>query len=106
MDCVLVPIPPVKAVELPPVRKNRLQFGKLLMNDTELTMIDMDAADPFDFFLDHYLDQIAKGYTKITPSFGLVVYTKDYDKLRVARRSDDGNDAKSGQKDEAKKENK
>ena len=87
-------------------RKNRLQFGKLLMNDTDLTMIDMDPTDPFDFFLDHYPDQIAKGYTKIAPSFGLVVYTKDYDKLRLARQSSDGNDAKSGQKDEAKKENK
>jgi hypothetical protein len=87
-------------------RKNRLQFGKLLMNDAELTMIDMDPADPFDFFLDHYPDQIAKGYAKITPRFGLVVYTKDYDKLRVARQAVDGNNAKSGQKDETKKENK
>jgi hypothetical protein len=87
-------------------RKNRLQFGKLLMNDTDMTLIDMDPADPLDFFLDHFPAQIAQGYTKITPSFGLMVYTKDYDKLRVVRQSGNGNDTKSGQKDEEKKENK
>ena len=81
-------------------RKNRLQFGKLFMNDTDLTMIDMDPADPFDFFLDHYPDQIAKGYTKITSSFSLLVYTKDYDKLRVAaaRQPGDVNGAKGAAK--------
>lgn len=91
------PFPPgVSARNFMRFRKNRLQFGKLFMNDTDLTMIDMDPADPFDFFLDHYPDQIAKGYTKITSTFGLLVYTKDYDKLRVAvaRQPGDANGAK------------
>jgi len=92
--------PGVSARNFMRFRKNRLQFGKLFMNDTDLTMIDMDPADPFDFFLDHYPDQIAKGYTKITSSFGLLVYTKDYDKLRaaVARQPGDANGAKNAPK--------
>jgi hypothetical protein len=62
-------------------RGNRLAFGKLLMTDADMTLVDMDSADPFDFYLDHYKEQLAAGYTKITPSFGLRVYMKDYNKL-------------------------
>jgi hypothetical protein len=58
-----------------------IRFGKLTMNDADLVLIDMEPSDPFDFFLDHYKEQIAAGYTKTTPSLGLRVYTRDYDKL-------------------------
>jgi hypothetical protein len=34
-----------------------------------------------DFYLDHYKDQLAAGYTKITTSFQLHVFLKDFDKL-------------------------
>ena len=60
---------------------NRLQFGKLTMDDTDVTLIDMDPADPLDFYLDHYKDQLAAGYTKISSTFQLRVYLKDYDKV-------------------------
>jgi hypothetical protein len=30
------------------------QFGKLLMHDTDMILIDMNPNDPFDFYLDHY----------------------------------------------------
>jgi hypothetical protein len=66
-------------------RGNRLRFGKLTMTDSDLTLIDMDPNDPFDFYLDHYIEQVAAGYTKVTPSFGLRVYTKDYAKLRTGQ---------------------
>ena len=63
-------------------RGNRLQFGKLLMTDTDMVLIDPDPSDPFDFYLDHYKDQLVAGYTRITPSFGLRVYMVDYHKLK------------------------
>ncbi|HZS54112.1 MAG TPA: hypothetical protein VFA65_06895 [Bryobacteraceae bacterium] len=66
-------------------RGNRLRFGKLTMDDTDLTLLDMNPQDPFDFYLDHYKEQLVAGYTKTTPSFGLRVYMRDYNKL-VHRR--------------------
>lgn len=62
-------------------RGNRLAFGKLLMNDSDLTLIDTTPADPFDFALDHYKEQLAAGYTKISSGFGLHVFMPDYSKL-------------------------
>jgi len=63
-------------------RHSDLRFGKLTMHDADLIMIDMDPRDPFDFFLDHYQEQLVEGYTKSTPEYGLRVYTRDYNKLR------------------------
>lgn len=68
---------------------NTLRFGKLTMDDADLILIDMDPGDPFDFFLDHYKEQISAGYTKITPSFGLRVFVKDFNKLHQRRRAND-----------------
>jgi hypothetical protein len=62
-------------------RGNQLRFGKLTMSDTDMVLIDMDAKDPFDFYLDHYKEQLVAGYTKETLSFGLRVFMRDYDKL-------------------------
>jgi hypothetical protein len=62
-------------------RGNQLRFGKLTMSDTDMVLIDMDAKDPFDFYLDHYKEQLVAGYTKETPSFGLRVFMRDYNKL-------------------------
>jgi len=58
-----------------------MRFGKLTMHDADLIMIDMDPRDPFNFFLQHYQEQLVAGYTKSTPQYGLRTYTKDYDKL-------------------------
>jgi hypothetical protein len=63
-------------------RHSDLRFGKLTMYDADLVMIDMDPRDPFDFFLDHYQEQLVEGYSKSTPQYGLRVYTRDYNKLR------------------------
>jgi hypothetical protein len=62
-------------------KNNRIHFGKLMMNDTDLTLIDMDPADPFDFYLDHYKDQLAAGYVKVAPDGGLHAYLKDHNKM-------------------------
>ena len=64
---------------------NQLRFGKLTMNGADLTLMDMDPKDPLDFYLDHYLQQVEAGYTKITGNFGLRVSMKDFDKLPKSR---------------------
>ncbi len=68
-------------------RGAQLRFGKLTMSDTDLTLIDMNPQDPFDFYLDHYQDQLVAGYTKSTPSFGLRSYFRDYNKLSMKQKS-------------------
>src|SRR3989440_10385008 len=65
-------------------RGNQLRFGKLTMSDTDMVLIDMDPKDPFDFYLDHYRDQLVAGYTKMTPEFGLRVFMRDFHKLHRA----------------------
>ena len=66
-------------------RGNRLRFGRLTMEDADIVLYDMDPADPMDFFLDHYREQVAAGYTKISTNFQLRVFLKDFDKLGQAR---------------------
>jgi hypothetical protein len=65
-------------------RGKQLRFGKLTMSDTDMVLIDMDPKDPFDFYLDHYKEQLVAGYTKETAAFGLRVYMRDFNKLRGA----------------------
>ena len=68
-------------------RGAQLRFGKLTMSDTDLTLIDLDPKDPFDFYLEHYQDQLVAGYTKTTGSFGLRSYFRDYNKLTPAQKT-------------------
>jgi hypothetical protein len=68
-------------------RRNRLKFGKLIMQDTDMVLIDPDPRDPFDFYLDHYQEQLTAGYTKITPQFELRVFIMDYNKLKRAAQN-------------------
>jgi hypothetical protein len=58
-----------------------MRFGKLTMNDTDMQLIDADPTDPFDFFPDHYKDQLVAGYSKTTVTGGLLVYMPDYGKI-------------------------
>ena len=67
-------------------RGSRLRFGKLTMTNTDLMLIDMDPQDPLDFYLDYYWGQLAAGYTKITGTFGLRTYCRDYEKLKPEQR--------------------
>jgi len=63
-------------------RGAQLRFGKLTMSDADLVLIDMDPQDPFDFFLEHYKEQLVAGYTKTTPDFGLRVFMRDFNKVQ------------------------
>jgi hypothetical protein len=59
-----------------------VRFGKLTMSDTDLELIDASPADPFDFSIEHYNEQLAAGYAKITLSGGLCAHVPDYEKLK------------------------
>jgi hypothetical protein len=62
-------------------RNGTLRFGKLTMNDADLEILDSSPEDPFDFFLDHYREQLVAGYSKTTPTFGLKVFMPDFHRL-------------------------
>jgi len=66
---------------------NSVRFGKLVMESTDIIVLDMDSGDPLDWNQDHYREQLVAGYSKITPSFGLRAYVKDYAKLPRAPTS-------------------
>jgi len=85
------PVKTIRAGNYMAFKNNRIRLGKLVMNDTDLILIDMDPNDPLDFFLDHYKEQLSAGYSKLTPDSGLRVYIKDYNKLHPAKASP-GND--------------
>jgi hypothetical protein len=61
---------------------NAFRFGKLTMTNADLTIEDLDPADPLDWYQDHYQEQLAAGYARITGNYGLLAYAKDYGKLR------------------------
>lgn len=58
-----------------------VKFGNLTMDPTDLLLMDMTPADPFDFAIDHYKEQLVAGYSKMTSAGGLCVHMPDYDKL-------------------------
>jgi hypothetical protein len=60
---------------------NSVRFGKITMENTDLTLLDLDPGDPLDWNQDRYRDQLVAGYSKITPAFGLRAYVKDFNKL-------------------------
>ncbi len=62
-------------------RKGVLRFGKLTMDDTDLMIVDADAADPFDFWLDRYNAQLVAGSERNTPDHGLIVTMPDFAKV-------------------------
>jgi hypothetical protein len=85
------PVKSIRAGNYMAFKNDRIRLGKLVMNDTDLILIDMDPNDPLDFFLDHYKEQLSAGYSKLTPDSGLRVFIKDYNKLHPAKASP-GND--------------
>lgn len=64
-------------------RGGQLRFGKLLMTDTDLRIIDADPKTPFDMSLPHYTRQLVAGTSHTTPSLGLKVYMPDYAALQA-----------------------
>jgi hypothetical protein len=77
--------PRVKSGNFMSYQGNRVRFGRLTIDDTDIIVYDLNPSDPLDFFLDHYKEQVAAGYTNVTPSFQLRVHMKDFDKLGRAK---------------------
>jgi hypothetical protein len=50
----------------------------------------MDPADPFDFFLDRYKEQIAAGYSKISSDSALRIFVRDFNKLKKSGAAAEG----------------
>jgi hypothetical protein len=71
-------------------RGAQLQFGKLLMTDTDLLIVDADPSNPFDLNLQEYAKQLVAGTSRTMPNLGLRVEMPDYATLdagTVAGRS-------------------
>jgi hypothetical protein len=56
-----------------------LRFGKLMMDGADLQIVDADPKDPFFFYQKEYKKQLIAGYSRNTPSLGLIVRMPDYD---------------------------
>jgi hypothetical protein len=64
-----------------------LHFGKLMMLDADMQIVDRQPTGSFNFDLDRYKDQLVAGYSRTRPDLGLEVYMLGLDKLgRVAAR--------------------
>jgi len=61
-----------------------LRFGKLTMDGADLQIVDADPKDPFFFYLKEYKKQLVAGYSRNTPSLGLVVHMPDFDQAGQA----------------------
>lgn len=59
-------------------RGGRLRFGKLLMSDTDLQIVDADPRDPFDLNLQQYSRQLVAGTSHTLANAGLRVVMPDY----------------------------
>jgi hypothetical protein len=61
--------------------ENAVRFGSIVMDPADLMVLDVDEGATLEWNQDHYKQQLVAGYSKITPSFGLRAYVKDYSKL-------------------------
>ena len=66
-------------------RGGTLHFGKLLMLDAEMQIVDLRPTGFFNFDLDRYKDQLVAGYERTLPSLGLLVYMLGLEKLPAGK---------------------
>jgi hypothetical protein len=74
-------VPPTEDTSYMRFEGSRVQFGKLLMDPTDLTVVDLDTKGTLDWNQDQYKKQLEAGYSKITPAFGLRAYAENYSQL-------------------------
>jgi len=58
-----------------------LGFGKIIMRNTDIVMIDTSNDAWFNFDLAHYQEQLVNGYTRMTPQAGLQIFMPDINKI-------------------------
>ena len=66
-------------------KSGTLHFGKLLMLDAEMQVVDLRPSGFFNFDLDKYKDQLVAGYERTLPDLGLEVYMLGLDKLSTGK---------------------
>jgi hypothetical protein len=67
-------------------RGGQLRFGKLLMDDTDLDIVDADERDAFDLYLEQYARQLTAGTSRTMPNKGLRVIMPDYRRVASVPR--------------------
>jgi hypothetical protein len=77
----LVP-PDTKAPNYMYYKGGVLRFGRLLMLDAEMQIVDLDPSDVFRFDLSRYNAQLVAGYERTLADGGLEVWMRDVDKLK------------------------
>jgi hypothetical protein len=60
-----------------------LHFGKLMMLDADMQIVDRQPTGTFSFDLDRYKDQLVAGYSRTRADLGLEVYMLGLEKLGV-----------------------
>jgi hypothetical protein len=73
--------PPLEKGSYMALQGGAVRFGSMVMDPANLMVLDMDEGNTLEWNQDHYKEQLLAGYSKITPSFGLRAYVKDYSKL-------------------------
>jgi hypothetical protein len=66
-------------------RGGTVHFGKLLMLDAEMQIVDLRPSGFFSFDLDTYKDQLVAGYERTLPDQGLEVHMVSVDKLAAPK---------------------
>ncbi len=66
-------------------KSGTLHFGKLLMLDAEMQVVDLQPTGFFNFDLDKYKDQLVAGYERTLPDLGLEVYMLGLEKLSTGK---------------------
>jgi len=84
----LLPLPPSTTANYMYYRGNTLRFGRLTMAPADLLICDLGPTTPFDFFLDRYSEQLARGYSQNTATGALITHMPDYRDIAAKSGSD------------------
>ena len=83
-DAVAALAPPDSAPAFMYYKGGTLHFGKLLMLDAQMQIVDLRPSAWFDFSLDRYKEQLVAGYSRTRSDLGLEVFMLGLDKLGTA----------------------
>jgi hypothetical protein len=90
LDAVIVgrkvgPPPPERSASYLIFRGGKVQFGKLTMTNSDLTLLPRSKTTTLGFSPNRYFQQLVGGYSVSKPDRGLVSYVADYRNLKPAR---------------------
>jgi hypothetical protein len=86
-EATTLPQPDTSAAAYMFFKGGTLHFGKLLMLDAEMQVVDLRPTGFFNFDLDKYKEQLVAGYERTLPDLGLEVYMLGIDKLSTGKAS-------------------